>query len=92
MNKRVTVLFGILLVLSVAVFGIVFGGEKTKAGEVEKNIRIIISDDSGSVEGEEFIWTDDEEGDIKVIKKGEDYAFIGINMEELTEKIDVDEL
>lgn len=87
MNKRVTVLFGILLVLSVAVFGIVSGGEKTKAGEVEKNIRIIISDDSGSVEDEGFIWTDDEEGEIRVIKKGENCAFIGINMEDLTEKI-----
>ena len=87
MNKRVTVIFGILLVMSVAVFGIAISGEKTKAGEVEKNIRISISDESGIVDDEEYIWADDQDGDVKVIKKGEDCAFIGINMEDLTEKI-----
>ncbi len=87
MNKRITVLFGILLILSVAVSGIAFGGEKTKAGEVKKNIRIQISSDSAGVEGEEFIWTDGEKGNVKIIQKGEGCAFIGINMEELTEKI-----
>ena len=87
MNKRVTVLFGISLVLTVAMLGIASGGERTQAGEVEKNIRITISDEAGSVDGEEFAWSDEEEGDVKVIMKGEDYAFIGINMEDLTEKI-----
>mgnify|MGYP001824434927 CR=1 FL=1 len=87
MKKRVTVLLGILLVLSVAVFGIAFGGEKEKAGEVEKNIRIKITDDTGEVDGEEYIWTDGEEGDVKVITKGEDFAFIGINKEDLTDKL-----
>ncbi len=81
------VLLGALLVMSVAAFGIASGGERTKAGEVEKNIRIKISDDTGSVDGEEFVWTDDDEKGVKVIKKDEDFAFIGINMEDLTDKI-----
>jgi S1-C subfamily serine protease len=87
MKKQVTVLLGSLLVLSMAVFGTASGGEETRSGQVDKNIRIKINDETFGDGGAGSAWADDEDRDVKVEMIGEDRAFIGINMEDLTEKI-----
>jgi C-terminal processing protease CtpA/Prc len=83
MKKRVTYVLAFLLLISLASAvpaSAVVGGQGP-AEERNVNIRIL-----GDEEGEAHILVGDDT-DVKVVKEGESCAFMGINMEDLTEKI-----
>jgi len=83
MKKRVTYVLTFLFLISVASAvpaSAVVGGQGPAE---EKNVSIKIL---GDEEGEAHILMGDET-DVKVVKEGESCAFMGINMEDLTEKI-----
>lgn len=76
MNKRVTCFLAFLLLTSLAFAGSVSAQEPAREKNIE--IRIVGEGDDAVVGGEKSI---------KVVTEGESCAFIGINMEDLTDEI-----
>jgi C-terminal processing protease CtpA/Prc len=85
MEKRVTIVLAVLLVLSIASFAPVLAGGLGSGPLEEKNIRIRITGEGDEVTDDCVMVNSGD--DIKVVMSGEGCGFIGINMEDLTEKI-----